>query len=343
MTHQHYMNLALQEALKGMGHVAPNPLVGCVVVHNDQVIGSGYHTAYGLPHAEVEAIRSVQQPELLREATLYVTLEPCAHFGKTPPCADLIVEKEIPRVVIGTRDSFSLVNGKGIDRLKAHGIEVIENILEPECRELNKRFFTFHEKKRPYIILKWAQTADGYMDKIREEEERGSFPISSLESRTLVHRWRTEEQGILVGPTTALNDDPHLTVRLVQGRNPLRIVVDERGALPLELNLFNNEAETLALIGNGVEPRYSCALGRLQCSGPMGWMNALYEANVQSVLVEGGHGILQSLIDANQWDEMRIFASPNEISRGLKAPQPKGKLVKQETVGNDQLFFYTNA
>jgi len=343
MNHEHYMNLALLEAKKGMGHVAPNPMVGCIIVHNNQIIGRGYHTAYGLPHAEVEAIRSVTQPELLREATLYVTLEPCAHVGKTPPCANLIVEKEIPRVVIGTRDSFSLVNGKGIELLKSNGIEVIEDVLHTECRELNKRFFTFHEKKRPYVILKWAQTADGYMDKIREEDERGSFPISSLASRTLVHQWRTEEQGILVGPTTALNDDPNLTVRLVEGRNPLRIVVDEKGALPLELNLFNNDAKTLALIGNGVEPRYACELARLDTSGPIAWMKALYEANVQSVLVEGGQGILQSLIDANQWDEMRIFASPNEITRGLKAPQPKGKLVKQETVGTDQLFFYTNA
>ena len=342
MNHEQYMSLALELAAKGMGAVAPNPMVGCVIVHNNTVIGQGFHTAYGQPHAEVEAIRSVENKDLLRESTLYVTLEPCAHFGKTPPCADLIVEYNIPRVVIGTRDSFSLVNGKGIEKLQANGIIVVEGILENECRAINKRFFTFHEKKRPYVILKWAQTADGYMDKIREEGERGSYPISSLESRTLTHQWRSWEHAILVGPTTALNDDPSLTVRLVEGRNPIRVVIDERGALPLELNLFNNEAKTLALIGNGVTPRYACELGLLDESGPSGWMKALYNANIQSVLVEGGHGVLQSLIDANQWDEMRIFASPNLIASGLKAPLPQGTLVKQESVGNDQLYFYTN-
>lgn len=342
MSHEEYMEIALELSQYGMGHVAPNPMVGCVIVHNDKVISKGYHTAYGEAHAEVEAIRYVEDKSILKECTLYVTLEPCAHFGKTPPCANLITEMGIPRVVIGTRDPFSEVNGRGIEHLKAHGVEVIEGRLEDECRFVNRRFFTFHEKKRPYIILKWAQTADGFMDKIREENERGSFPISSVESRKLVHQWRSLEQAILVGPTTALNDDPALTVRLVEGDNPIRIVIDEKGCLPEELQLFNNEARTIALVGNGVQARYNCEILPLEKSGVEEWMRVLHEANIQSILVEGGAGILNTFIESGMWDEMRVFTSNNKIERGLKAPKQEGKAYSEKNIGEDLLTVTVN-
>jgi diaminohydroxyphosphoribosylaminopyrimidine deaminase/5-amino-6-(5-phosphoribosylamino)uracil reductase len=248
----------------------------------------------------------------------------------------------IPRVVIGTRDPFSEVNGRGIEHLKAQGVEVIEGILEDECRFVNRRFFTFHEKKRPYIILKWAQTADGFMDKIREENERGSFPISSSESRQLVHQWRSLEQAILVGPTTALNDDPALTVRLVEGDNPIRIVIDEKGCLPEELQLFNKEARTIALVGKGVQARYSCEILPLEKSGVEEWIRVLHEANIQSILVEGGAGILNTFIESGMWDEMRVFTSNNKIERGLKAPKQIGTAYSEKNIGEDLLTVTVN-
>ena len=342
MSHEEYMQIALDLSLYGMGSVAPNPMVGCVIVHNDEIISKGYHTAYGEPHAEVEAIRYVVDKSILKECTLYVTLEPCAHFGKTPPCANLITDMGIPRVVIGTRDPFSEVNGRGIEHLKANGVEVIEGILEDDCRFLNRRFFTFHEKKRPYIILKWAQTADGFMDKIREENERGSFPISSSESRKLVHQWRSLEQAILVGPTTALNDNPALTVRLVDGENPIRIVIDEKGCLPEELQLFNNEARTIALVGSGVQARYNCEILPLEKSGVEEWMRVLHTANIQSILVEGGAGILNTFIESGMWDEMRVFTSNKNIGSGLKAPLQKGKPYSEKYIGVDHLTVTVN-
>ncbi len=342
MSHEEYMQIALDLSLYGMGSVAPNPMVGCVIVHNDEIISKGYHTAYGEPHAEVEAIRYVEDKSIFKECTLYVTLEPCAHFGKTPPCANLITDMGIPRVVIGTRDPFSEVNGRGIEHLKANGVEVIEGILEDDCRFLNRRFFTFHEKKRPYIILKWAQTADGFMDKIREENEHGSFPISSFESRQLVHQWRSLEQAILVGPTTALNDDPALTVRLVEGENPIRIVIDEKGCLPEELQLFNNEVRTIALVGKDVMPRYACEILPLEKSGVEEWMRVLHEANIQSILVEGGAGILNTFIESGQWDEIRVFTSNNKIERGLKAPKQVGTGYSEKNIGGDLLTVTVN-
>jgi diaminohydroxyphosphoribosylaminopyrimidine deaminase / 5-amino-6-(5-phosphoribosylamino)uracil reductase len=337
MNHEHYMEMALDLARMGLGHVAPNPLVGCVIVHNQKVIGKGYHTAFGEPHAEVEAISFVEDESLLKESTLYVNLEPCAHFGKTPPCSNLIIEKGIPRVVIGSKDPYSEVNGKGIKQLTDAGVEVTVGVLEEECRYLNKRFYTFHQKKRPFVILKWAQTADGFMDIERRNQEKGSFAISSPESRALVHQWRALEPAILIGPTTALNDDPHLTVRLTEGPSPIRVIVDERACLPPELNIFNNEAPTLAIVGTDVSPRYSCALLRIESSGVEAWLKAIYEQNIQSILVEGGRGILTSFINSNLWDEMRVFTSENKLESGLKAPTQLGITMHETAVGNDRL------
>ena len=239
-----YMQVCIDLALKGFPLAFPNPMVGCVIVHNDSIIGQGYHQQCGSHHAEVNAIASVENKELLEQSTLYVSLEPCAHFGKTPPCADLIVKSKIPRVVIGSLDTFSEVNGKGIQRLKETGIEVLTKVLEKECRAINKRFFTFHEKKRPYIILKWAQTSDGYIAPLNQKEP---LWISSPESKTLVHLWRSQEQAILVGRKTAELDNPLLTTREVKGKNPIRIVLDRELSLNKDLLIFNDDAPTLVV------------------------------------------------------------------------------------------------
>ncbi|MFN4886620.1 MAG: bifunctional diaminohydroxyphosphoribosylaminopyrimidine deaminase/5-amino-6-(5-phosphoribosylamino)uracil reductase RibD [Bacteroidota bacterium] len=337
MNHETYMEMALDLARMGLGHVAPNPLVGCVIVHNNEVIGKGFHTAYGQAHAEVEAISFVENEALLKDSTLYVNLEPCAHYGKTPPCSNLILEKGIPRVVVGSQDPFLAVNGKGIKQLRDAGVDVTVGVLEEECMYLNRRFYTFHQKQRPYIILKWAQSADKFMDIEREANDKGSYAISSHASRQLVHQWRALEPAILIGPTTALNDDPHLTVRLANGPSPIRIVVDERGCLPEELNIFNTEAPTIALVGKGVSPRYSCELLHLESSGPLAWLSALHQRNIQSVLVEGGSGILTSFIESNLWDEMRVFTSDKNLNKGLKAPVQSGLFMHETSVENDLL------
>ncbi len=222
------MRRCLQLAKMGEGNVAPNPMVGAVIVCNHKIIGEGYHQEFGGPHAEVNAINSVKDKSLLAKSTIYVSLEPCAHHGKTPPCSDLIVEHKIPKVVIGSQDTFSKVNGKGIKKLEANGCQVTCGVLEKECRKLNKRFFTFHEKKRPFVILKWAQTKDGFLDKKRNEGEKGIHWITAPETRSLVHLWRSKEMGVLVGRQTAAVDDPKLNVRDVTGKNPVRIILDSQ-------------------------------------------------------------------------------------------------------------------
>ena len=236
------MKKCLELAQKGMGYVSPNPMVGCVVVFNDQIIGEGYHQEYGTSHAEVNAIENVKDKSLLKKSTLYVNLEPCAHFGKTPPCTNLIIESEIPKVVIGCIDSYSEVSGKGIEKMQNTGIEVIVGVLEKESRELNIRFFTFHEKKRPCVILKWAESKDGF---IAPKNQNKPFWMTSSESKKLVHKWRAEEEAILVGRITAKKDNPSLTVREVAGSNPLRIIIDTNLKLSSDLNLFNSEAKTI--------------------------------------------------------------------------------------------------
>src|SRR5690554_5115458 len=241
-----YMMRCIELARLGMGHVSPNPLVGCVIVHRNKIIGEGYHRQYGGPHAEVNAINEVTDHQLLKESTLYVSLEPCAHYGLTPPCSDLIIEKMIPKVVIGTTDPFAAVAGRGITKLQKAGVEVVTGVLEDSCRELNKRFFTYHQKQRPYVILKWAQTADGFIDMERNPADIGTPTwITGPLALTLVHKLRSEEDAILVGTNTALADNPSLTVRHWSGRNPIRAVVDLNRRLPQSLNIFNGKAQTL--------------------------------------------------------------------------------------------------
>lgn len=293
-----YMHRCLQLAKLGLGKVQPNPMVGAVIVYNHQIIGEGYHHEYGQPHAEVNAIASVQDPSLLSKSTLYVSLEPCSHFGKTPPCADAIIRHHIPKVVVGTTDPHDKVNGNGIQKLKDAGIEVVQHVCEAECRELNKRFFTFHQQHRPYIILKWAQTADGYMDIDRSNPANiGDYWITNQALKVIVHKWRSEEDAILVGYNTVINDRPKLTTRLYPGKNPKRYVmcrktenIDFQYYTPISLDL---EAA----------------------------MQTLYDQRVQSVIVEGGRKTLDLFIAAGLWDEARILIGSQHWGKGTKAPE----------------------
>lgn len=336
-----YMHRCLQLAEQGRGRVAPNPMVGAVLVHDNIIIGEGYHKEYGQAHAEVNCINSVNEKDqhLISSSALYVSLEPCAHFGKTPPCTNLIIKHQIPKVVIGCRDSYEEVNGKGIAILKEAGVHVIAGVLEKESLEMNARFFTFHKKKRPYIILKWAQSIDGYI----AGAEKKQVAISGEMSSRVVHRWRTEEAAILVGTQTALIDDPQLTARLWQGKNPVRLVIDSVLRLPGGLRLFDQSTETIVfntvkdeLVGN---TRYY----KLDSMTVKNVLAACYDLNLQSVLVEGGALLLQSFIDQVFFDEIRVMTNTSlTLPRGLAAPRLKNvTLKKQEWLATDLIQYYS--
>lgn len=338
-----YIKRCLELAAKGLGNVAPNPMVGSVIVLDGKIIGEGYHQQYGQAHAEVNAINSVENKELLKKATLYVNLEPCSHFGKTPPCTDLIIEHKIPYVVIGTIDSNSMVSGRGIEKLVKAGIDVKTGILEQECKEVNKRFFTFHEKKRPYIILKWAQTADGFIDAKRTEDNtEKALQISNSESKKLLHKWRSEEQAIMVGTNTALLDNPSLTVREVEGKNPLRITFDKWLRIPKEYHLFDKSTPTLIFTANPVSPETNLEFVNIDFEKEIipQVLNELYKRNIQSVIVEGGSQLLNSFIDANLWDEARVFISDQEITKGVNAPVLNESPFSKQNISGDKLMIY---
>jgi len=357
-----YMFRCLELAKNGLGVVAPNPMVGSVVVYRNKIIGEGFHQQYGKAHAEVNAINSVKNKTLLPKSTLYVNLEPCAHFGKTPPCADLIIEHHIKKVVIGCVDSFSEVSGKGIERLKNAGIEVVVGVLEKESLELNKRFFTFHNKKRPYIILKWAETKDGFIDVDRECEEHSNqfkkqtdcfVPLRSTRndvnnwitsplSKKLVHKWRSEEAAIMVGTNTALNDNPLLNVREWTGKNPVRIVLDLKLRLPKEIYLFDKTISTLVFTYQKKEAEENLEYIQLDASKNLEnqILEALYKRNIQSVIIEGGATLLQSFIDANLWDEARVFIGNKTFEKGLKAPNTNLLPSSTEKISDDVLLIY---
>lgn len=337
------MQRCLQLAHLGAGAVAPNPMVGAVLVHNDVIIGEGYHRQWGGPHAEVECLSSVKKEaeHLIKQATLYVSLEPCAHFGKTPPCADLVIEQGIKKVVVGCRDPFSLVAGKGIEKLKAAGIDVMVGVLEKECAELNRHFFTYHTLQRPYITLKWAQTANGFI-------ANGNFKplaISSAHTARLVHRCRSEHRAIMVGTNTALFDDPQLTTRFWPGRHPLRVVLDKSLRLPASLRLFDGQHPTLVF--NCIQHSEHYNLTYYQLSRDEDLMEqiakALYNLKVDSLLVEGGAQLLQSFIDAGLWDQaMVITAEKLNITNGINAPQlHHHQCTGQETIFTDTIRTYT--
>jgi diaminohydroxyphosphoribosylaminopyrimidine deaminase / 5-amino-6-(5-phosphoribosylamino)uracil reductase len=340
--HEHYMQRCFELARSGAGFVAPNPLVGSVLVHQGQIIGEGAHLMYGGPHAEVNAIKNCRQPELLSQCTLYVNLEPCSHHGKTPPCAHLIAQKQIPRVVVGSLDSNPLVSGRGIQYLRDAGAEVISGVLEAEARELNRRFYTWHEKRRPYIILKWAQTADGFIDRRRTPEEPRAI-ISSPDSHRLLHGWRAEEAAILVGTHTALFDDPHLTVRLSTGHHPVRLVIDRHNRLPNALRVFDGAAPTIVFSYHPQERPYADTVLLEPDNNELGQiLQVLFERNLQSVLVEGGSALLHSFLKAGLWDEIRIFTSPQEFGTGVLAPALSLAPLSQSQSGPDTLTLYRN-
>jgi len=322
-----FMQRCLDLALLGMGDVAPNPMVGCVIVYEGTIIGEGYHEKYGQPHAEVNAIRSVKNPELLSQSTLYVSLEPCAHFGKTPPCSDLIIKNRIPRVVIGTIDPFAEVAGKGIERMRKSGIEIQLGILENECRELNRRFFTFHEKKRPYIILKWAQTLDGFMDTDRTETQHPTWITNAL-SKRLVHKQRSEESAILIGTNTAECDNPALTVREWTGNQPIRLVIDRLGRLDPDLHLFDGKAPTWVF--TGIEKPDSENLKFITLNFDQNILpqilTELYQRDILSVIVEGGGELLNSFLTINLWDEAFVYTGNQFFGKGVPAPHLSGEI-----------------
>lgn len=338
MAQQFYMQRALELAALGVGKVSPNPMVGCVIVHENKIIGEGWHKAYGGPHAEANAIESVQDKSLLKESQVFVTLEPCAHFGKTPPCSDLLIQNEVKSVSIAATDTNPLVGGKGIAKLKAAGITVETGLLENESRRLNKRFFNFMENKRPYIILKWAETADGFI-------ARGNFDskwISSSYSRRLVHKWRTEEDAILVGTNTAHYDNPQLTSRDWIGKNPMRLVIDRNLRLNSGLHLFDHATPTICynLLQDNDEENLSFV--KLNKSGFFQQMlDDLYERKVMSVLVEGGSTVLRAFIEQQLWDEIRIFKASSVFGNGIEAPKVKGEIVTEEYLPEgDHLSIY---
>jgi diaminohydroxyphosphoribosylaminopyrimidine deaminase / 5-amino-6-(5-phosphoribosylamino)uracil reductase len=335
------MHRCIELAMEGAGSVAPNPMVGAVLVYNNTIIGEGYHAHYGQAHAEVNCIQSVatENQSLVAQSVLYVSLEPCAHFGKTPPCADLIIEKKIPKVVIGCRDPFKEVDGKGIEKLKAAGIEVIYGILEQACKELNKRFFTFHTAHRPYIILKWAQTANTVMG-----DKNARLLISNEYSNRQVHKWRSEEAAILVGTNTALSDNPSLTTRLWTGNNPLRLVVDMDLRLPQTLHLFDRSVKTIVFNAIKNEEQNNLVFYQINKGASLlrQISDALYKLNIQSVLVEGGQKLLQSFIDEDLYDEVRIITNhAMETADGIKAPHiPALTLFDSMDLQTDSIHFY---
>jgi diaminohydroxyphosphoribosylaminopyrimidine deaminase/5-amino-6-(5-phosphoribosylamino)uracil reductase len=339
------MHRCLQLAGLGKGSVAPNPMVGAVLVHDDAIIGEGYHKKYGEAHAEVNCISSVieENKNLIGKSTLYVSLEPCVHYGKTPPCVDLIIKNKIPEVVIGCRDVFEQVAGKGIEKLKDAGVEVITGVLEKESVELNKRFFTFHQRQRPYVILKWAQSFDGKIAVSPKSILNERILISNEYTNRLVHKWRSEEAAIMVGTNTTLKDNPSLTTRLWEGRNPVRIVVDMNLRLPATLKIFDKKAKTVIFNKIKQDEEDAVIYHKLETANILQEiMKALYLMNIQSVIVEGGVKLLQSFIDEDLWDEARIITNEQMvIEEGIDAPDLKRSfLYKREQYFNDTITYF---
>ncbi len=340
------MRRCLELAKNGLGTTYPNPLVGSVIVYNNKIIGEGWHKKSGEPHAEVNAVNSVKDKSLLKKSTIYVSLEPCSHFGKTPPCCDLIIENEIPNVVIGTVDPNIKVAGNGIKKLIEAGKNVTVGVLEAECMELNNRFFTFHLKKRPYVILKWAESQDGFiapMKNIRKEQK--PVWITNEFSRQLVHKWRSEEQAILVGTNTVIDDNPKLDVRDWKGNNPIRIILDQNNRIPKGSHIFDNKVKTIIfsnLTNANNEENTTFEIIDFEQSLSQQILKALYKHKIQSVIIEGGLQTLQTFINENLWDEARIFIGNSCFENGTKAPIIALKNIKKHSIGNDILIISRN-
>ncbi len=339
-----YIARCIELAKNGLGTTYPNPMVGSVIVHNGKIIGEGWHKKSGEPHAEVNAINSVKDKSLLKESTIYVSLEPCSHFGKTPPCCDLIIKNAIPNVVIGTVDPNIKVAGNGIKKLIAAGANVSVGVLEAECNELNKRFFTFHQKKRPYIILKWAESQDGFIAPLTKSEQKPVW-ITNEFSRQLVHKWRSEEQAILVGTNTVIDDNPKLDVRDWTGNNPTRIVLDPKNRIPKDCAIFDNQVKTIIIsnaISSSNKENTIFEVIDFEQNPAQQILRILYQHQIQSVIIEGGRQTLQTFIDENLWDEARLFIGNNYIENGIKAPIIALKNNKKETIDNDELIIARN-
>jgi len=341
--HEKYINRCIKLARNGLGTTFPNPLVGCVIVYEDKIIGEGWHKKAGEAHAEVNAINSVKDKSVLSKSTLYVSLEPCSHFGKTPPCCDLIIANKIQNVVVGTIDPNSKVAGSGIKRLLENHVNVTVGLLEKECNELNKRFFTFHTKKRPYIILKWAESLEGYIAPISKDNLEPIW-ISNAFSRQLVHKWRTEEQAILVGTKTVIDDNPKLNSRDWRGNNPIRIIVDKSGKI--NDNYFVKDKSIKTIIITEQENVTSSENGIYEnvifdSNLPSRICNVLFNNNIQSVIIEGGRTTIQSFIDSDYWDEARVFIGNLHLNNGVKAPI-LNRNYNVSKIKEDQLKLFIN-
>ena len=337
------MMRCIELAKKGLGTTYPNPLVGSVIVSNNEIIGEGWHFKAGLSHAEVNAIQSVSNHSLLKDATIYVSLEPCSHFGKTPPCADLIIDKGIKNIVIGSLDPNPKVAGKGAAKLRAAGCNVIENVLKKECNELNKRFFSYHSKKRPFIILKWAQTQDGF---IAPKDKKLTEPvwITNQQSRQLAHKWRAKEQAILVGTQTVLDDNPSLTTRDWQGNSPIRIVLDRNLKIPSEASVLDGSIQTIIITEKEAKNRNNLTFEVINFSKDISSQicGLLYKHKIQSVIIEGGAKTIQTFIDTNLWDDAKVFTGESVFKDGTSAPVLNSKISSEEKIKNDILRIYKN-
>ncbi|MCU4163153.1 bifunctional diaminohydroxyphosphoribosylaminopyrimidine deaminase/5-amino-6-(5-phosphoribosylamino)uracil reductase RibD [Carboxylicivirga caseinilyticus] len=343
--HEKYMQRCLQLAQLAEGHTYSNPMVGSVIVYNGRIIGEGYHRKAGEPHAEVNAVNSVKDKTLLKESTLYVNLEPCAHYGKTPPCSKLIIDEKIPHVVIGCIDDFSEVAGKGVEMMEKAGVKVEYGILEKESRDLNRRFFTYHNKKKPYVILKWAQTLDGFIDIDRESNLFGQPTwITNEWARKAVHKQRSTEQAILVGTNTALKDNPSLTVRDWDGPQPLRVVIDRRCQLTSDYHLLDGSAPTIVInsLKNEMENNIEYIQADFDNRLPEQILQILWEKGIQSIIIEGGRATLDSFIMHNLWDEAYKYIGNTFFGTGIKAPVINADCIDQKEFGDSRLFVYRN-
>jgi len=344
ISHDFFMRRCHELALLGAEHVQPNPMVGCVIVHHGKIVGEGYHHEYGQPHAEVNAINSLTDDSIIPESTLYVNLEPCAHHGKTPPCANLIVDRGFKKVVIGNIDSNDQVDGKGIGILKAANIEVTTGVLAEEGRALNKRFFCNQESKRPYVVLKWAETQDGFLDyKRKAEDEASPLKITSDIANRMVHKWRAEESAILVGRNTAILDNPSLTTRLHPGNNPTRVLIDPNLQVNPGAAMFDDSAHTIVFNALKSESHRHVSFVQINRADTMlqEIISYLHEHSIGSLMVEGGPSTHQQFIDQNLWDEIRVLKSSERIHDGVKAAQFKGNRIHEEMLcDRDQLSIY---
>lgn len=343
-THEFYMKRCIELAKNGFGTTYPNPMVGSVIVCDGKIIGEGWHKKSGEAHAEVNAVNSVKDKSLLKKSTIYVSLEPCSHFGKTPPCCDLIIANGIPNVVVGTVDPNEKVAGNGIKKLLEAGKNVTVGILENECQELNKRFFTFHNKKRPYVILKWAESLDGFIAPLSKSEQKPVW-ISNTYSRQLLHKWRSEEQAILVGTQTMIDDNPKLDVRDWTGNNPVRVVLDPKNRIPKDRHVFDNQIKTVIICSEKFSDGKENVIFEIidfTKNAAAQVLEVLHKHQIQSVIIEGGRQTLQTFIDADLWDEARIFKGNVVLIGGISAPVLHSKKIDRQAIREDELLIFSN-